>query len=161
MTSTEGAMKRVKSGISMSFRKKLLLLLFPYWMIHVNLMMPPEARGQSGVVDSYPILRPVQPPFTPDGAPPILLAPNAYSPYANDPFSRPWPANDLELRRNIRTRFGQDSFLHPFGIHVEVREGFVTLSGIADTVQDRDRAALDAYAAGAAAVDNQLQVQSR
>jgi len=88
------------------------------------------------------------------------LAPNAYSPYANNPFSRPWPANDLQLRRNIRIRFIQDSSLHPFGIHLEVREGVATLTGIADTAQDRERAELDAYAAGAVAVNNELQTRS-
>src|SRR5882724_7193081 len=146
-------MKTLKFGISTFWRKELLLLFC--FTVCVNLLPLPSATGQSLEDRTYPIIRPVQPPFTAEGAPPLFLAPNAYSPYANNPFARPWPANDIELRRNIRTRFAQDSFLHPFGIHVEVREGMATLTGTADTLQDRDRAALDAYAAGAVNVDNE------
>ena len=156
MSLTEGFMKNVEFVHWTTLPKRLCLCC-----IACLTLASMGAKGQSFDFPSYPINRPVQPPFTSDGAPPLLLAPHAYSPYANNPFSRPWPANDLELRRNIRTRFTQDSFLHPFGIHVEVREGMVSLTGTADTLQDRDRAALDAYAAGAVAVDNQLQVKSQ
>jgi len=152
-------MKSIKFGTSMFLE---LFQSFAFCCtICLNMVLLTAARGQSLEERVFPTIRPVQPPFTSEGAPPVLLAPNAYSPYANNPFARPWPANDLELRRNIRMRFAQDSFLHPFGIHVEVREGMATLTGTADTIQDRDRAALDAYAAGAVNVDNELQVKSQ
>jgi hypothetical protein len=136
------------------------VLMLSVWAIVLPLC-PFSLKSQPIESFDYPMLRPVQPPFTPYGAPPVGLEPNAYSPYANNPFRKQWPANDLELRRNIRTRFAQDSFLHPFGIHVEVREGTVTLTGTADTMQDKERSELDAFAAGAISVDNQLQTKSQ
>src|SRR5437867_5425463 len=118
------------------------------------------ATAQSADSNWNPMFRPIQPPFPVEGFPAAPLPPNTYSPYVNDPFRQHYPATDLELRRNIRTRFLHDTVLHPFGIHLEVRDAVATLTGTVDTRQDRDRAELDAYAAGAVAVDNQLQVKA-
>ena len=71
------------------------------------------------------------------------------------------PYADFKLRQGIQYRFKADSFLRPFGIHVDVRNGVAILTGIADTLQDYMRAETDAYAAGAIAVDNRLGVRSR
>jgi osmotically-inducible protein OsmY len=49
----------------------------------------------------------------------------------------------------------------PFGIHLEVRDGVAILSGTVDTIQDMQRAELDAFAAGAVGVENNLNVRSQ
>jgi len=118
----------------------------------------------SAVDAQWPAFRPIQPPFPPDVyiPPPPLYGGvvQPLPPAANNaaPGSRLY--SDEDIRRNIQKVMAGDSFLHYFGIHVSVGNGVATLTGTADTWQDRARAEIDAYAGGAAAVDNRLQVRS-
>src|SRR5207249_11277712 len=97
---------------------------------------------------------PLHPPFPP--VPPIQYPP--YKP-SNEFVPDPSPFSDADLRRAVRNQLAAHSLLHKAGIRSDVREGVVILTGTADTWQDYARAAADAYAAGARAVDNRLRVR--
>jgi len=118
------------------------------------LTVSPALQAQLPLFPSFPV-RPIQPPFSP----PIAMNPDYEQSY-DAPVEVETPRfTDPVLQRSIQNQFRADKFLRPFGIHVAVRDGIVTLTGTADGWQDYFRAETDAYAAGALVVDNQLRVR--
>jgi hypothetical protein len=100
--------------------------------------------------------RPVQPPFPPTftpGPPAFQVSPAAPLP------PEPGPYSDYQLRWRVQRALATDRLLRLLGVHVTVRQGAVSLTGIANTWQDRERAATDAQAAGALAAVNRLRVR--
>jgi osmotically-inducible protein OsmY len=69
------------------------------------------------------------------------------------------PYSDYQLQSRVRRALVADRFLRLSGVHLTVRQGAVTLAGLANTWMDRERAASDAQAAGALMVLNQIRVR--
>ena len=67
---------------------------------------------------------------------------------------------DFALAERIRQRYFWSASLHNQEVAVHVQKGRATLTGTVDTWLDHQQAALDAYAAGARDVDNDLHVIS-
>src|SRR5262245_50702599 len=137
---------------------------FNRWMLLVLVCVSGAAvtRAQNAIPPPWPDpnslpVRPVQAPFTVEGALAPPVDPNASTIFLNERISKPWQT-DLELRRNIQGRLVHDTNLRPFRINVEARDGVVTLTGRVSTFQDRQRAEQDAYAARALVVQNRLEV---
>ena len=114
----------------------------------------PLLQGQMPPVMPAIPVRPLQPPFVPE--PPAIYPEYVQNNYV---MVEPSPYSDAELRKAIWNQLAGDSLLHKAGIHLEIRDGIAILTGTADTWQDYVRAAADAYAAGARAVDNRLRVK--
>jgi osmotically-inducible protein OsmY len=70
----------------------------------------------------------------------------------------PWFYSDYQLRMRVQRALATDRFLRVFNVHLLARQGVVILTGTANTWQDRERATLDAKAAGALTVLNRLRV---
>jgi len=68
------------------------------------------------------------------------------------------PSADFTLAQRIRNRLFWSASLHGHDLTVEVKKDRATLSGTVATWLDRERAAREAYAAGARHVDNELLV---
>lgn len=67
---------------------------------------------------------------------------------------------DFALAERIRQRYFWSASLHNQDVEVSVQKGRVTLTGTVDTWPDHQQASVDAYAAGARDVDNELHVSS-
>ncbi len=69
--------------------------------------------------------------------------------------------SDLWLKASLVTTYALNQHLNPFDIHVDVKEGVATLSGVVDSSVDKDLAGeLAKGLDGVRDVDNRLQVKS-
>ena len=86
--------------------------------------------------------------------PPMPVAPSA-----NPDNQGTVPYSDREIRRNVENQFFGDSLVNAFDVDVDVRNGVVTLTGTVRNREDRRRAEMNAYEAGAKRVVNRLKVK--
>ncbi len=69
--------------------------------------------------------------------------------------------SDLWLKASLVTTYALNQHLNPFAIHVDVKDGVATLSGVVDSSVDKDLAGeLAKGVDGVREVDNRLQVKS-